>query len=688
MKYILLALLFISSTAQAQLFAFNDPVLTGSESLLTRADEHFIFGRASTYYVAANGSDLNPGSITQPYGTIGKLSAVMHAGDIAYIRGGTYTSVAGNAADVHFLIQNLTGTLGAPILIQNYPGEVPMFNTVAITPTANYPCIMKVYNCTYLTVKGLTIKNLKQVATGQGVSYGFIIDASAFVTATQLNVFDIGGTGCTIQNTSHDITYLNCDSHNNGDGVSPDQWNFGDGFTCTNDNSYNISFIGCRAWMNGDDNYDWFEWRGTNCVVKDCWAFWASIKPWGRTTVQPIEDSITPSNPALWASNNAYRTSTTSGEGFKAGGCNIARCTTGGMTTLKKQFINCVSTGNSGTGISYNFTEGATYAHIQLFQNCTFVFNGNDGIGGATPRNTGLYQRIDNCIAYGNNLLDSGGDLAYNGLCDSIHNNYWNTVYDQNCGNLKGSITINNSDFVSTDQSQLVTARQADGSLPVITFMHYVSGSDGIDAGLIYNVANRPYNGTAPDLGAFEYSSVPPTPVLPTANAGADKALILPTNSVSVTGTVTGSITPLTYLWTCTPAATITGSTTLTATFSALTVGTYRVGFRVTDASLNTSIDSMLIVVSSTGTIIASPVIRLATLWQGHIILDITSTNGLQMEVERSVGTGGFVRLGAVEAKVGYTGYGFIDWSPVTGSNSYRVKTGPVYSAVVIKKKQ
>lgn len=665
MKYILFFLLLITTTVSA-----DNPTFW-----------------AATYYVAPTGSDLNPGTITQPFKTVQKASSIAAPGDLIYVRGGTYTSTAGNAADVHFLIQNVTGTAGAPITIQNYPGETPLFNTVAITPTANYPCIMKVYNCSWLNIKGLTIKNLKQVATGAGVSYGFIFDHSNNCQAIQLNVFDIGGTGCTIQNTSHDITFLNCDSHNNGDGVSPDAWNFGDGFTCTNDDSYNIYFTGCRAWMNGDDDYDWFEWRGTNCVVKDCWAFWASIKPWGRFTTQPIEDSITPSNPSLWASNNAYRTSTTSGEGFKAGGCNIGRCTTGGTTTLKKQYINILSVGNCGTGVSYNWTEGSTYAFIDLIQNATLCFNGNDGIGGAFPRSTNLFQRIDNTIAYGNNILDSGGDLAYNGHCDSIQNCYWNTHYDQDCGNLKGSITINNSDFVSTDQTQLVTARQADGSLPIITFMHYVAGSDGIDAGRIYNVANRPYNGAAPDLGAFEYGAVPPTPVLPGCNAGADKAITLPTTSVSATATVTGSITPLTYLWTVTPAATISGSTTLTATFSGLTVGTYRVGFRVTDASLNTAIDSMIIVVSNTGVIIASPVIKLASLWQGHIILDFTYSGDKLMEVERSVGTGGYVRLGSVEVKAGYTGYGFIDWSPVTGNNSYRVKAGSVYSNVYVKKK-
>ena len=62
-------------------------------------------------------------------------------------------------------------------------------------------------------------------------------------------------------------------------------------------------------------------------------------------------------------------------------------------------------------------------------------------------------------------------------------------------------VTVNAADFQSLDASQMTLPRKADGSLPDITFMHLTSGSDLIDAGL--NVG-LPYNGAAPDLGAFE----------------------------------------------------------------------------------------------------------------------------------------------------------------------------------------
>jgi hypothetical protein len=65
------------------------------------------------------------------------------------------------------------------------------------------------------------------------------------------------------------------------------------------------------------------------------------------------------------------------------------------------------------------------------------------------------------------------------------------------------SVTVNSSDFLSTDQSLLTAARQSDGSLPVNNFMRLVTSSDLINKGTNVGFA---YNGSAPDLGCFESS--------------------------------------------------------------------------------------------------------------------------------------------------------------------------------------
>lgn len=635
----------------------------------------------TSYYVATTGNDGNPGSILQPFKTVGKLSSVMHAGDVAYIRGGTYTSVAGNGASVHFQLQNLTN-----VTIQNYPGETPVFDLIAVTPSYGYPFAFVVESCTYVKVKGLMIKNLKQIADGTGVSRGFAFSNSTSCTAELLNVYNIGGTGVTIIN-SNGTTFLNCDSHNNGDGMSPDQWNFGDGFSCTGgDASSNLLFEGCRTWMNGDDGWDFFGWQGTLVTLKNCWSFWNSVKPWGLSGTQPSDAGVTPSSPYLWASNNAYRTSTSSGEGFKLGGCNMSplTCVTGSTTQVRKVLINCASFNNSGTGYSYNFTEGSQYSHIMRMENCAAYNNGNDGIGGCCGRNAGLKQRWHNSWEYLNNRLESGGGLAYDGLCDSMSYNKWSTYYEATppCGSLTG-ITLNNSDFVSTNDSLAPSARQADGSLPELTFLHLASGSDLIDAGV--NRGYVPFYGAGVDLGPFQFVSGSPS--LPTANAGADQTITLPTNSITLTGSGTGS--GITYVWSNVlgnpSTATITGSTTTTPTISGLIQGTYRIQLAVTSGS-DVARDTMSIVVNNTGTIQTPAIFRQATLYSGKIFINFTASVGDQFTLERLV-NGQFVSLNTTY-QTGLTSYWVIDGNPITGTNRYRIRTDKdVYSAEFLKKK-
>jgi hypothetical protein len=57
------------------------------------------------------------------------------------------------------------------------------------------------------------------------------------------------------------------------------------------------------------------------------------------------------------------------------------------------------------------------------------------------------------------------------------------------------------ADFLSVDTTGLRGPRKPDGSLPDLPFLHLVQGSDLIDAGTDVGL---PFNGPAPDLGAFE----------------------------------------------------------------------------------------------------------------------------------------------------------------------------------------
>ncbi|WP_423815246.1 right-handed parallel beta-helix repeat-containing protein, partial [Pseudomonas oryzihabitans] len=72
---------------------------------------------AATYYVATTGADTNPGTILQPFKTVEKLTSVMIAGDIGYLRGGTYTSARGNGTFAHVFLNAVNGNAGSLIKI-------------------------------------------------------------------------------------------------------------------------------------------------------------------------------------------------------------------------------------------------------------------------------------------------------------------------------------------------------------------------------------------------------------------------------------------------------------------------------------------------------------------------------------------------------------------------------------------
>ena len=90
---------------------------------------------------------------------------------------------------------------------------------------------------------------------------------------------------------------------------------------------------------------------------------------------------------------------------------------------------------------------------------------------------------LRNNIAYGGILTSnmSGTNAAYNS---------WDLP-----------VTMSNAQFQSVSTTGWNAPRQADGSLPNLPYLHLASNSTLIDKGV--NVG-LPYNGKAPDLGAFE----------------------------------------------------------------------------------------------------------------------------------------------------------------------------------------
>jgi hypothetical protein len=152
-----------------------------------------------------------------------------------------------------------------------------------------------------------------------------------------------------------------------------------------------------------------------------------------------------------------------------------------------------------------------------IFQNNTAFKNGANynmtGVGsdGSTTISVGVLR---NNVAFGSTATS---DANLSGPIDSA-NNSWDA---------KPSLMVSNADFASvafvgpascpepykaggtvcvptTDMSTfggLASARQADGSLPVLPLLHLAAGSQLVDKGV---EVGQPFVGSAPDLGAFE----------------------------------------------------------------------------------------------------------------------------------------------------------------------------------------
>ncbi len=259
-------------------------------------------------------------------------------------------------------------------------------------------------------------------------------------------IHDCKDTGLQIGGGGSHNKIINCDSYYNAD---PSEGN-ADGFAAKLDVGTDNYFYGCRAWQNSDDGWDGYL-RGSNNV----------------TTI--VENS--------WCFNNGYRKNGTpsngNGNGYKMGGGD-----NGNSLNLAHNFTlkNSLAFDNRVKGFDQNNNRGS-----MTIYNCNAYRNGTNY---SIPSfvNSGEVATIINCVALG-----AAGPL--------------NTSVVQQTNGWNNPFVVTNADFISIDTAGVRGSRKPDGSLPDITFLHLAEGSDLIDAGTIVGL---PFNGIAPDLGAFE----------------------------------------------------------------------------------------------------------------------------------------------------------------------------------------
>ncbi len=399
------------------------------------------------YYLAPDGDDGAAGTIAAPWFSLERAWQVVDAGDVIYLRGGTY------ALRTKPVLLGRSGEAGRTIKIWNYPGETPV-----LTPGPDY--VLEEYVGLFFTGDYVHWRGLE--LTGFVNVDGFVARALR-VEASSHNVFERlhmhhNGSGLLIQAgdgggpNSDDNLVLNSDFHHHQDPVTGYGNADGIGLNFIDAGAHN-TIRGCRAWANSDDGFDVFANAGA-VLIENCWS-------WNNGY---IPDTNTPGG---------------DGEGFKLGivydaGDQVLRTVLGSVAVA-----NRLSGFHQEEGdCRMELTNNTAYANLDA----GFNFNYLDRA-----------HRLHNNVAYANEL---NGGLA--GPATTSSHNAWGGPGESTDG---WADIVNDADFVSLDVSELEAPRQADGSLPEISLLHLAADSDLVDAGLD---VGQPFAGVAPDVGAFE----------------------------------------------------------------------------------------------------------------------------------------------------------------------------------------
>ena len=319
------------------------------------------------------------------------------------------------------------------------------------------------------------------------------------------NFYKNGDTGLQIKNLGSNNKIINCDSYLNCDEDEGDA----DGFApkiSVGDNNY---FYGCRAWANSDDGWDVFYKKDGN---------------FGDNMTIIMEYCISYKNGFLDLNTIAPGGN---GNGFKCGSDQGA---------MNVYLNRCLAVHNKLKGFDQNHNAGDI-----ILNNCTGMTSKE--ICGEKAYSYRIFEeiasghevRLTNCIAINENYDTDKRDKATGQPNPREHGKpgkYGRFEVDESLTGL----TVTNCEFhkahpdlfESMDDEQLIADRDEDGNLPEITFAHIKAGGSHtssydksswtsedllIDKGVevpettyrgIY-IKGISFEGTAPDLGAFEF---------------------------------------------------------------------------------------------------------------------------------------------------------------------------------------